>query len=184
MAIRDAKAQIAAGGGEIQVIGKVAIRRQSDAQLTVDFSDLEANTILPAQWRLGGKVSGHLVYTGDLDRFEHGEVVGSVKISGATFDMANLFGTLHQLAKFGGLDDVRIDSIEAHVRNQERELQLSDIRASYQDQIRVEGTGLIAPDYLSRRLAPGAFSKNPRVDSRLPKKMYSRSKENYCIGSR
>ena len=135
--IRDAKAQ-AAGGGEIQVTGKIAIRRQLNAQLTADFSGLEANEIIPAEWRIGGKVSGHLVYTGDLDRFEHGEVAGSIKISGAAFDMANFFVTLHQLAKFGGLDEVRIDSIEAHIRYQEHELQLSDIRASYQDQIRVE----------------------------------------------
>ncbi len=158
VAIRDAKAQIA-GGGEIQVIGKVAIRRPLNALLTVDFSDLEANEILPAEWRLGGKVSGHLVYTGDLDRFEHGEVDGSIKISGANFDMANLFVTLHQLAKFGGLNDVRIDSIETHVRYQERELQLSDIRASYQDQIRVEGTGLIAPDHLAGDLLLGLSPK-------------------------
>ncbi len=156
--IRDAKAHTA-GGGEIQVVGKVAIQRQLDAQLTADFSDLEANTIMPAEWRVGGKVSGHLVYTGDLDRFEHGEVVGSVKISGAAFDMANLFGTIHQLAKFGGLDDVRIDSIAAHIRYQERELQLSDIRASYQDQIRVEGTGSIAPDYLTGDLLLGLSPK-------------------------
>jgi len=158
IAIRDAKAQTA-GGGEIQVNGKVAIGRQLNAQLTSDFSDLEANKIMPAEWRIGGKISGRLVYTGNLDRFEHGEVAGSIKISSAAFDMANLFVTLHQLAKFGGLDDVRIDSIETHVRYQERELQLSDIRASYQDQIRVEGTGIIAPDRLTGDLLLGLSPK-------------------------
>ncbi len=158
IAIRDAKAQTA-GGGEIQLIGKIDIRRQLNAQLTADFSGLEANGIMPAEWHLGGKVSGHLVYTGDLDRFEHGEVAGSVKISGAAFDMANFFVTLHQLAKFGGLNDVRIDSIEAHIRYHERELQLSDIRASYQDQIRVEGTGSIASNRLSGDLLLGLSPK-------------------------
>ena len=120
---------------------------------------------MPAEWHLGGKVSGHLVYTGDLDRFEHGDVAGSIKISGAAFDMANFFVTLRQLAKFGGLNDVRIDTIEARVQYHERELQLSDIRASYQDQIRVEGTGSIAPDHLSGDLLLGSFSQDPGVDS-------------------
>jgi hypothetical protein len=156
--IREAKAQTA-GGGEIQISGKAAIRRPLNAQLTFDFSDLAANELMPAEWHIGGKVSGHLVYTGDLDRFEHGEVAGSIKISGAAFDMANIFVTLHQLAKFGGLDDVRIDSIETHVRYQERELQLSDIRASYQDQIRVEGTGTIGPDRLTGDLLLGLSPK-------------------------
>jgi hypothetical protein len=156
--IRDAKAQ-AAGGGEIQVTGKIATRHQLNAQLTADFSGLEANEIIPPEWRVGGKVSGQLVYTGDLDRFEHGEVAGLIKISGAAFDMANLFVTLHQLAKFGGLDEVRIDSIEAHIRYQEHELQLSDIRASYQDQIRVEGTGSITPDHLTGDLLLGLSPK-------------------------
>ena len=158
IAIREAKAQTA-GGGQIQVSGKVANRRELNAQLTSDFSDLAANEIMPAEWHVGGKVSGHLVYTGDLDRFEHGEVAGSIKISGAAFDMANFFVTLHQLAKFGGLNDVRIDSIETHIRYQEHELQLSDIRASYEDQIRVEGTGTIAPDHLSGDLLLGLSPK-------------------------
>jgi hypothetical protein len=158
IAIRDAKAQTA-GGGEIRVSGKVATRRQLNAQLTSDFSELEANEIFPPEWRIGGKLSGHLVYTGNLDRFEHGEVAGSIKISDAAFDMANLFVTLHQLAKFGGLDDVRIDSIETQIRYRERELQLSDIRASYQDQIRVEGTGSITPDQLTGDLLLGLSPK-------------------------
>jgi hypothetical protein len=158
VAIREAKAKTA-GAGEIQVSGKVAIRRPLNAQLTSDFSDLAATAIMPAEWHLGGKVSGHLVYTGDLDRFEHGEVAGSIKISGAAFDVANLFVTLHQLAKFGGLNDVRIDSIETHIRYQERELQLTDIRASYEDQIRVEGTGTIAPDHLTGDLLLGLSPK-------------------------
>jgi hypothetical protein len=158
VSIRDAKARTA-GGGEIQVTGEVGIRHQLNAQLTADFSNLDANAIMPAEWRIGGKASGHLVYTGNLDRFEHGEVAGSIKISGAAFDMATLFVTLHQLAKFGGLEDVRIDSIEAHVRYHERELQLSDIRASYQDQIRVEGRGSIAADHLSGDLLLGLSPK-------------------------
>jgi hypothetical protein len=158
LAIRDAKAQTA-GGGEIQVSGKVATRRQLDAQLTSDFSELKTNEIIPAEWHIGGKLSGHLVYTGNLDRFEHGEVIGSIKISDAAFDMANLFVTLHQLAKFGGLDDVRIDSIDTQIRYRERELQLSDIRASYQDQIRVEGTGSITPDQLAGDLLLGLSPK-------------------------
>ena len=41
----------------------------------------------------------------------------------------------------------------------ERELQLSDIRASYQDQIRVEGTGSITPDHLSGDLLLGLSPK-------------------------
>jgi hypothetical protein len=156
--IRDAKAQTA-GGGEIQVMGKVATRHQLNTRLSADFSDLEANTIMPEEWRVGGKISGHLVYTGDLDRFEHGEIAGSIKITGAAFDMANLFATLHQLAKFGGLDEVRIDSIETHIRYQESELQLSDLRASYQDQIRIEGAGSLAPDHLSGNLLLGLSPK-------------------------
>ena len=105
------------------------------------------------------KSFGHLVYTGDLDRFEHGEVTGSVKITGAAFDMTNVFVTLHQLAKFGGLNDVRIDSIEAHLKYHEHELELSDVRASYQDQIRVEGAGTITPDRLDGNLLVGLSPK-------------------------
>jgi hypothetical protein len=156
--IRDAKAVIP-GGGEIKLTGKVSTGRQLNAQFTADFSELDAIQALPAEWRIGGKASGHLVYTGDLDRFEHGEITGTVKITGAAFDMTNLFATLHQLAKFGGLNDVRIDSIETHFKYHEHELQLSDIRASYQDQIRVEGAGTITPDRLNGNLLIGLSPK-------------------------
>lgn len=156
--IHDAKALVP-GGGEIQVTGKVATGQQLNAQFTADFSELEAVQAFPAEWHLGGKASGHLVYIGDLDRFEHGEVTGSIKITGAAFDMTNLFATLHQLAKFGGLNDVRIDSIETHLRYHEHELDLSDIRASYQDQIRVEGAGMITPDRLDGNLLIGLSPK-------------------------
>jgi hypothetical protein len=148
-----------AGGGKVQVLGKISIPRQLNAQLTCQFSGLDTKQILPPEWRIGGKASGHLVYTGDLNRFEHGEVTGTVKISSAAFDMTNIFSTLHQLAKFGGLNDVRLDSIETHIRYREHEIQLSDIRASYEDQIRVEGTGLITPDHLTGDLLLGLSPK-------------------------
>jgi hypothetical protein len=162
--IRDAKALIP-GGGELQVVGKISTERPLNAQFTLDFSELEANQVLPVEWHLGGKISGHLVYTGDLDRFEHGAVAGTVKIAGAAFDMTNLFQTLHQLAKFGGLNDVRIDSIETHLKYQEHQLELSDIRASYQDQIRVEGAGSITPDRLDGNLLVGL---SPRILGWIP----------------
>jgi hypothetical protein len=73
--------------------------------------------------------------------------------------MTNVFATLRQLAKFGGLNDVRIDSIETHLTYHERELDLSDIRASYQDQIRVEGGGTIAPDRIDGSLLIGLSPK-------------------------
>lgn len=156
--IRDAKALIP-GGGEIQLTGKVSTGRELNAQFTADFSELDATQALPLDWHIGGKASGHLVYTGNLDRFEHGEVTGSISITGAAVDMTNLFVTLHQLAKFGGLNDVRIDSIETHLKYHEHELDLSDIRASYQDQIRVEGAGTITPDRLDGNLLIGLSPK-------------------------
>jgi hypothetical protein len=158
ISIREAKALLPGGGG-IQVTGQLSTAQQLSAQLTADFSDLDANEVLPTDWHIGGKASGHLVYTGDLDRFEHGEVTGSIKIAGATFDMTNVFATLRQLAKFGGLNDVRIDSIETHLTYHEREVDLSDIRASYQDQIRVEGAGTIAPDRIDGSLLIGLSPK-------------------------
>ncbi len=162
--IRDAKALLP-GGGEVQLVGKVSTDRQLNAQFTADFSELDANQVLPAEWRVGGRASGHLVYTGDLDRFEHGEVTGSIKIAGASIDLTNLFVTLHQLAKFGGLNEVRIDSIETHLTYHEHRLELSDIRASYQDQIRVEGAGSIAPDRLDGNLLLGL---SPRILGWIP----------------
>jgi hypothetical protein len=156
--IHNAKALIP-GGGEIQLTGKVSTGGQLNAQFTTDFSELDATQALPAEWHLGGKASGHLVYMGDLNRFEHGEVSGSIKITGAAFDMTNLFATLRQLAKFGGLNDVRIDSIETHLKYHEHELDLSDIRASYQDQIRVEGAGTITADRLDGNLLIGLSPK-------------------------
>ena len=156
--IEDAKALIP-GGGEVQVVGKISTDRQLKAEFTADFSDLDVNQALPADWHVGGKASGHLVYTGDLNRFEHGEVTGTLKIAGAAIDMTNLFVTLHQLAKFGGLNDVRIDSIETHLTYHEHQLDLSDIRASYQDQIRVEGAGTITSDRLDGNLLVGLSPK-------------------------
>lgn len=156
--IRDAKT-LMPGGGEIHLAGKVATGGQLNAQFTADFSELDANQALPADWHIGGKTSGHLVYTGDLDQFEQGEVTGSIKITGAAFDMTNVFVTLHQLAKFGGLNDVRIDSIQTYLKYHEHELELSDIRASYQDQIRVEGGGTITPDRLDGSLLIGLSPK-------------------------
>jgi hypothetical protein len=162
--IRDAKALVP-GGGELQMAGKISIGRPLNAQFTFDFAELEANQVLPPDWHLGGKVSGHLAYTGDLNRFEHGTITGSVKIAGAAFDMTNLFPTFHQLAKFGGLNDVRIDSIETHLKYQEHQLELSDVRASYQDQIRVEGAGSITPDHLDGNLLVGL---SPRILGWIP----------------
>jgi hypothetical protein len=156
--IRDAKALIPAGG-EVQLAGKVSTGRPLNAQFTSDFSTLDLNQVLPAEWHFGGKASGHLVYTGDLDQFEQGEVSGTIKIAGAAIDMTNLFVTLHQLAKFGGLNDVRIDSIETHLNYHQHELELSDLRASYQDQIRVEGAGIITPDRLDGNLLIGLSPK-------------------------
>jgi hypothetical protein len=156
--IRQAKALVP-GGGEIQLVGKVSTGRQLSAEFTADFSDLDVNQALPPEWHIGGKSSGHLVYTGDLDRFEHGEVTGSIKIVGGAIDMTKLFVTLHELAKFGGLKDVRIDSIETHLKYHEHEMELSDFRASYQDQIRVEGAGIITPDRLDGSLLIGLSPK-------------------------
>ena len=156
--IRQAKTLVL-GGGEIQVVGEVSTRQSLPARLTADYSGLEATQILPPEWQIGGKTSGHLVYTGDLDRLEQGEVVGSIKIAGAAIDMTNLFVTLHQLAKFGGLNDVRIDSIDTHLKYHDHELELSDFRASYQDQIRVEGAGTITPERLDGSLLIGLSPK-------------------------
>jgi hypothetical protein len=156
--IHDAKTLVP-GGGEIQIAGKVSTGRQLNAQFTSDFSELDINQVLPAEWHIGGRASGHLVYTGDLDQFEQGKVTGSVKIAGAAFDMTNLFSTLRQLAKFGGLNDVRIDSIETHLNYHEHQLEISDIRASYQDQVRVEGAGTITPERLDGNLLVGLSPK-------------------------
>jgi hypothetical protein len=164
VAIRDAKTMLP-GGGEIRVVGKVSTGRPLNAQFTADFSELNATQVLPADWHLGGKVAGHLVYTGDLDRFEQGAVTGSVKVTGAAFDLTNLFTALHQLAKFGGLNDVRIDSIETHLSYHEQQLVLSDIHASYQDQIRVDGAGTITPDHLDGNLLVGL---SPRILGWIP----------------
>jgi len=143
------------GGGNIEVTGKIATRKMLDAQLTADFSGIDANPLVPTVWRLGGRTSGQLVYAGDLDRFEHGSVTGTVKIDDATLDLTNLFPTLRKLARFGGLNDVQIDSVQAHVQYKEQQLELSDIRAISQDQIRVEGSCRITPDRLDGEILLG-----------------------------
>ncbi len=158
VSILDAKTTVA-GGGEIAITGKISTEKQLNTELNFEFSNLELNPLLPAEWRIGGKASGHLTYTGDLDRFEHGEVAGSVKIAGAMFDMTNIFPTLRKLAKFGGLNDVRIDSIDTHLKYKEQQLELTDIQAASQDQIRVEGSGAITPDRLAGDLAIGLSPK-------------------------
>ncbi|HYY30196.1 MAG TPA: hypothetical protein VE860_19795 [Chthoniobacterales bacterium] len=147
------------GGGNIEVTGKIATRKMLNAQLTADFSGIDANPLLPTDWRLGGRASGQLVYAGDLDRFEHGSVTGIVKIDDATLDLTNLFPTLRKLARFSGLKDVQIDSIQAHVQYKEQQLDMSDIRATSQDQIRVEGSCLITPDKLDGELLLGLSPK-------------------------
>jgi hypothetical protein len=158
VSILDAKTSVA-GGGEIAITGKISTEAQLSAQLTFDFSGLELNPFVPTEWRIGGKASGHLTYTGDFNRFEHGEVAGSVKIGGATFDMTNVFPTLRKLAKFGGLNDVRIDSIETNLKYKEQRLELSELRAASQDQIRVEGSGAATPDRLDADLMVGLSPK-------------------------
>ena len=152
--IAESKAAIY-GGGNIEVRGKIATRKMLNAQLTADFSGVDANPILPPVWRLGGKASGQLVYAGDLDHFEHGAVSGRIKIDDATLDLTNLFPTLRKLARFGALNDVQIDSVEANVQYREQQLELSDIRATFQDQIRMEGSCRIMPDRLDGNLLLG-----------------------------
>jgi hypothetical protein len=156
--IQDAKAGLA-GGTEIQITGNITIAKQLNAILTADFTDLNTNVVSPVAWRFGGKMSGHLVYKGDLDRFEHGEVAGSVKITGAAIDLTNLFGTLHQLAKFGGLNDVQLDSVATDIHYQDLNAQFSNFHASYQDQIRIEGSGSIGPDHIDANLLVGLSPK-------------------------
>jgi hypothetical protein len=158
VSILDAKTSVA-GGAEIAMSGKISTEKQLNAQLNFDFSGLELNPLVPPERRIGGKVSGQLTYTGDFDRFEHGEVAGSVKIDGATFDMTDVFPTLRKLAKFGGLNDVRIDSIDAHLKYKEQRLELTEIHAASQDQIRVEGSGAITPDRLDGDLVIGLSPK-------------------------
>ena len=162
--IHEAKATLS-GGSVIRLTGNIAIQKQLNATLNVDFSDLNTNLVFPVAWRFGGKLSGHLVYKGDLDRFEHGEVTGSVKIADAALDLANVFGTLHQLAKFGGLNDVQLDSIATDIRYQERNARFSNLRASYQDQIRVEGSGSVGPEHLDADLVVGL---SPRILGWIP----------------
>jgi hypothetical protein len=156
--IHDAKATLSAGTA-IRATGNIAIAKQLNAILNVDFTDLNSNVVFPAAWRFGGKLSGHLIYKGNLDRFEHGEVTGSLKMADAAVDLANVFGTLHQLAKFGGLNDVRLDSIATDIRYQERNTWFSNFRANYQDQIRVEGSGSIGPDRVDADLVVGLSPK-------------------------
>jgi hypothetical protein len=156
--IQEAKAALS-GGTAIRIKGNIAIAKQLDAILAADFTDLNTNAVFPVAWRFGGKISGHLIYKGDLDRFEHGEVTGSVKIANAAFDLANVFGTLHQLAKFGGLNDVQLDSIATDIRYQERNARFTNFHASYQDQIRVEGSGSIGPDHVDADLVVGLSPK-------------------------
>jgi hypothetical protein len=158
VSILDANTSVA-GGGEIAINGKISTEKQLSAQLNFEFSGLEFNPFVPTDWRIGGKVSGQLTYTGDFDRFEHGEVAGSVKIDGATFDMTNVFPTLRKLAKFGGLNDVRIDSIDANLKYKEQRLELTEIHAASQDQIRVEGSGAITPNRLDGDLVIGLSPK-------------------------
>jgi hypothetical protein len=156
--IQEAKAALS-GGTAIRIKGNIAIGKRLDAILAADFTDLNTNVVFPVAWRFGGKISGHLIYKGDLDRFEHGEVTGSVKIANAAFDLANVFGTLHQLAKFGGLNEVQLDSIATDIRYQERNARFANFRASYQDQIRVEGSGSIGPDHVDADLVVGLSPK-------------------------
>ncbi len=158
VSIVDAKATVA-GGGEITITGKISTEKQVSAQLNFDLSGLELNPLLPAQWRIGGKISGHLTYTGDFNRFEQGGIAGSVKIDGASFDMTNVFPTLRKLAKFGGLNDVRIDSIETNLKYKEQRLDLTGIHAGSKDQIRVEGSGSLTPDRLDGDLFIGLSPK-------------------------
>ena len=66
---------------------------------------------------------------------------------------------MHQLAKFGGVNDVRLDSIATDIRYQERNIRFSNFRASYQDQIRVEGSGSIGPDHVDADLVVGLSPK-------------------------
>jgi hypothetical protein len=156
--IHDAKAGLS-GGTTIRVAGKIEIAKQLNALVSLDITDLNSNVVFPVAWRFGGKISGHLVYKGDLNRFEHGEVTGSVKIADAAIDLANVFGTLHQLAKFGGLNDVQLDSIATDIRYQDRNARFSNFRASYQDQIRVEGSGSIGVDHVDADLVVGLSPK-------------------------
>jgi hypothetical protein len=158
VSILDAKTSVA-GGGEIAITGKISTENQLSARLIFDFSGLGLNAFVPTDWRIGGKASGHLTYTGDFNRFEHGEVAGSVNIAGATLDMTNVFPTLRKLAKFGGLNDVRIDSIETDLKYKEQRLELSKLHAASQDQIRVEGSGMAAPDRLYADLVVGLSPK-------------------------
>lgn len=156
ISILDAKASVA-GGGDLAITGKISIAKELSAQLASDFSELELNPFLP--WPIGGRISGQLTYTGDFDRFEQGTVAGAVKINGATFDMTNVFPTLRKLAKFGGLNDVRLDSIDTHLKYREQRLELSDFHATAGDQIRVEGSGAITPDRLDAELVVGLSPK-------------------------
>jgi hypothetical protein len=148
-----------AGGAAIELTGDIAIAKHLNANLTARFTDIDANTASPQAWRFGGRISGQLTYKGDLNHFEHGEVAGSIKISQAAINLANVFATLHQLAKFGGLNEVQLDSVATDIRYQDGDTQFLNFHASYQDQVRIEGSGSLGPTHIDADLRLGLSPK-------------------------
>ena len=145
-------------GGEMHLKGSIAIDHTLDAHLDCTFSGLDVEQTLPNSWHITGRGAGQVAYQGDLNRFDRGRFTGSIQIADSTMDLSPLFGKMKQFVKLGGLDEVRLDAISVSFDYQDQKGAFSNLKASYQDQIRIEGGGSFEPDTLAGAIQIGLAS--------------------------
>jgi hypothetical protein len=152
-------------GGQLDLKGIIKTDSSLDTNLDCNFSGVDVQQTLPNDWQMTGHGAGELNYTGDLNRFEKGRFTGSLNITDMTMDLSPLFGKMTHFIQLGGLDQVRLDSVLVNFDYQNQKGQFSNLKALYQDQVRIEGSGSFDPQNLNGviqiGLAPNILSWIP-----------------------
>ena len=146
--IRNINTQVKSGG-EFWLKGNVATSHSLDANFGCDFSGVNVAQTLPNHWYLAGRGTGHIDYVGDLNRFDEGQFTGSLQIADVTMDLSPLFRKMQQIIKPSRLNQVRLDSISVDLDYKNHRGQFLNLKAVYQDQVRLEGSGSFDPENLA-----------------------------------
>jgi hypothetical protein len=154
--VQEAIARVA-GGGDIRLTGH--INNLSATEMTADFSDLSTPQLLPKEWQLDAKGSGHLTYTGSIEHIEQGRVTGSIEFKDAKLDLANFLGKLRNAITLGSLGEIHLDSMQTDLQYEARRVQISNFSARYQDQIQIQGNATVDAEHLDGILQIGVAPK-------------------------
>jgi hypothetical protein len=157
--------------GVIHLQGSVALRAQPSANLHAEFSNVNLNAISPRFVSEEGVAAGVFDYSGNLDRFEQGEVTGHLEVIKFKLDLSSSLGKFRSIVKAGGFAALPFDLVTAKIKYSDHITNVSELHANYGDEVRIDGNGTIRHEDLSADLqvgvAPGMLDSIPGASEKV-----------------